>query len=278
MSLGDRAAFWGGALLSLFTVATAAGLLWWVFSLGAGLVSLDFLLTQVERSGREGGILDPLVSSLMLTGLSMAVAVPVGAGAGLYLSEYRRKGFGGKVLRLAVDSLAGIPSVVFGLFGLAVFVLRMGLGWSVLSGTLTLAAMMLPTLVVSTEAAARSVPQSYREASLALGATRRTTALRIVLPAAVPGIITGIALSLGRALGETAALIFTAGTSTGFPKSLADPARSLSVHLYLLAGEGLDAERAQASAAVLITLVLAANFLCWRVREHYEERSGSGDR
>ncbi|RYD04737.1 hypothetical protein N752_12485 [Desulforamulus aquiferis] len=166
-----------------------------------------------------------------------------------------------KVIRFATETLAGIPSIIFGLFGFAFLVLFMGFSWSLLSGGLTLAFMVLPTIVRTSEEAIKSVPLSFREGSMALGATKWQTVWKIVLPSALPGILTGIILSMGRAVGETAAVILTAGSSLNIPASIMDPGRTMSVHLYILAMEGISMEKAYATAAVLIILIFVINSL-----------------
>ncbi|MCL6451892.1 MAG: phosphate ABC transporter permease PstA, partial [Acetobacteraceae bacterium] len=194
-----------------------------------------------------------------LLALALLIATPLGVGTALYLTEYTRGGWGTKIIRLGTEVLAGVPSIIFGLFGYALFVLRLGLGWSLLSGALTLSCMVLPTIIRTAEEALRAVPQAYREVSLSLGAGRWQTVARTVLPSAMPGILTGVALAAGRSLGETAAVIFTAGTALRLPLSPLDPTRTLSVHFYLLAREGISLERAYATAVVLVVSVLVVN-------------------
>ncbi len=269
MRLSDRAVFMAGAVLVVGLGVSVIGLLGLIFGQGLSAIDWKFLLVPVEDSGRGGGVLDPLGSTLWIVTLALLLAAPVGTAAGLYLAEYQRATLWGGILRTSIGCLAGIPSVVFGLFGLALFSTRLGLGWSVLSGALTLSVMMLPTLILSSEMAVRAVPESYREGSLALGATRWVTTARVVLPPALPGIFTGLILSLGRAVGETAALVLTAGTAPGFPSGLLDPGRTLSVHLYLLASEGVSLERAYGSAVILVLAAGAFNSILWALRHRY---------
>ena len=246
-------------VLSLAILAALAAILFHVLSRGLTALSLDFLLQSPRRAGRQGGILDPLLATAYLSGLALLIAVPIGVGSALYLAEYARSGPLAGMARFGIDALAGVPSIVYGLFGLSFFVIALGLGWSMLSGALTLALMLLPTIVRASEEAIRAVPAFYREGSLALGATRWQTIRRLVLPSARPGILTGVILSIGRAAGETAAVILTAGSSLGIPLTPLDPARTLSVHLYILATEGLSEPRAYGTAAMLILGVLAVN-------------------
>jgi len=246
-------------VLSLLVLAALAAILLHVLTRGFKALSLAFLLESPRRAGREGGILDPVVATGYVSALALLLAVPVGVGSAIYLSEYARRGPLVGIARFGIDALAGIPSIIFGLFGLSFFVIGLGLGWSVLSGALTLTLMLLPTIVRISEEAIRAVPRPYREGSLALGATRWQTIHLVVLPNAAPGILTGVILSIGRAAGETAAVILTAGSALGVPLTPLDPARTLSVHLYVLATEGLSESRAYGTAAVLILGILAVN-------------------
>ena len=227
-------------------------------------ISWEFLTEEPRRSGRAGGILSPIISTVYMTALSLAFAVPVGVGAAIYMQEYARSNSRfAYLVNLTAETLAGIPSIVFGLFGFVFFVLFLDLGWSVMSGSLTIAIMILPTITRTAQEALLAVPLEYRENSLALGASKWTTIRKLVLPSAVPGILTGVILSVGRAVGETAALILTAGTAMGMPLSLSDPARTMSVHLYILAMEGLSLERAFATALVIVIMVIIINYLAY---------------
>ncbi len=170
-----------------------------------------------------------------------------------------RNAYFSKIARLTVDVLAGVPSIIFGLFGFAFLVIFCGFRWSILSGGLTLAFMILPYIIKTTEESIKAVPSNYREASLSLGATKWQTISRIVLPAAAPGILTGVLLSLGKVAGETAAILLTAGSSLSLPSSIMDPVRSLPLHLYVLVSEGISTEKAYATACVLILMILAVN-------------------
>ena len=248
---------WIMALLTFLVLAAIIGNL---LSHGLPLLSLDFILQLPRNMGREGGILSSIIATLYLIAVSLIVTVPIGIGSAIYLTEYKKKGKLLRIIRFTTESLAGIPSIIFGIFGFAFFVIFLGMGWSILSGGLTLALMILPTMVRTAEEAMNSVSGSLKEGSLALGATRWQTIVGVVVPSALPGIITGIILSVGRAVGESAAVILTAGSSLGMPKSLFDPGRSMSVHLYVLAAEGISMEKAYATGTVLIILIILINF------------------
>lgn len=266
-----RAVLW---VWSLVILAALVAILFHVLSRGLTALSLDFLLQSPRRAGREGGIFDPLIATAYLSALALLIAVPVGVGSAIYLAEYAGSGPLAGIARFGIDALAGVPSIIYGLFGLSFFVIALRLGWSMLSGALTLALMLLPTIVRAAEEAIRAVPASYREGSLALGATRWQTIRRVVLPSAGSGILTGVVLSLGRAAGETAAVILTAGSSLGIPLTPLDPARTLSVHLYILATEGLSEPRAYGTAASLIIGVLGANLAVGLLGRRLRPRSG----
>lgn len=207
-------------------------------------------------------MLPSLVNTLIITVLSLLVAVPLGVGGAVYLTEYaRRDSRLVRLVRLTAETLSGIPSVIYGLFGMMCFVTALGLGLSLLSGALTLAVMVLPLILRTTEEALCAIPDSYREGSFGLGAGKLRTVVRIVLPPAMPGILSGIVLSIGRIVGETAALLFTAGTVVKLPQSLLSSGRTLSLHMYVLSGEGLHVGEAYATAVVLLLLVLGMNGL-----------------
>ncbi len=256
--LADRAA----------TAATwaAAGLVTFVFVAmlsdivigGLSALSWEFLTGSVADAGRAGGILPIIASTLAVVAVCMAVSVPVGLGAAVYLSDYTRDDSRlARAVRRSLDVLAGIPSIVFGLFGNAVFCKLFGLGFSIVSGGLTLACMVLPLLIRATEEGLRAVPQDLRLAGAALGMSRTSVLRTVVLPSAAPGLIIGLVLGLGRALAETAALIFTSGYVARMPETLFDSGRTLSVHIYDLAMNvpGGDAN-AYASALVLLAILL----------------------
>jgi phosphate transport system permease protein len=192
----------------------------------------------------------------------------------VYLVEYTHEGPLTRVIRFGTECLAGVPSIIFGLFGFVLFVIGLGLGWSILAGAVTLAFMTLPTIIRTSEEALRAVPAAYREVSLSLGASKWQTIRKVVLPAAVPGILTGIVLGLGRAIGETAAVIFTAGSSLPrlIPTSLLEGTRTLSVHFYQLAREGISAENAYATAAVLVLAISLTNVAAYGAMHRFMRR------
>ena len=246
-------------LAALVTVVILALVVGYILVKGVPVITPAFLLESPEKMGREGGIFPSIVGTLALTALSMLIAAPLGIGTAVFLAEYTREGRFSRIVRFGTESLAGIPSIIFGLFGFLFFVIQLGMGWSILSGSLTLAAMMLPTIVRTSEEAIRAVPDPYREISFALGGSRWQTVTSLILPNAAPGILTGVILAAGRAIGETAAVIFTAGSSLRLPRSLMDPVRTLPVHFFLLAREGISMKNAYGTAAVLLIAVLLVN-------------------
>jgi phosphate transport system permease protein len=249
---------WAAAGLALSVLAYIIVL---VMVKGLPVLTPHFLLASPERMGRAGGIFPTIVGSLVLTLVALLVATPLGVGTAIYLTEYTQPGRLAAVIRFGVDCLAGVPSIIFGLFGFIFFVIRLGMGWSVLSGGLTLAVMILPTIIRTAEEAIRAVPGSYREASFSAGATAWQTVTRVVVPAALPGMVTGIVLAIGRSIGETAAVIFTAGTALRLPTSFFSSTRTMAVHFYI---------HAYGTAAVLVLLILlintVANYLMVRFR------------
>lgn len=201
-----------------------------------------------------------IVTTVYITGLSLLMAVPIGIFSAIYLVEYAKRGSRlVKLIRTTTETLQGIPSIVYGLFGYIFFVIALGWSYSLLAGAVTLAMMILPLIIRTTEEALLSVPDSYREGSFGLGAGKLRTVFRIILPSAVPGILAGIILAIGRIVGESAALIFTAGTVAQVPGSIFDSARTLSVHMYALLTEGLYTDEAYATAVVLLVLVIIIN-------------------
>jgi phosphate transport system permease protein len=229
-----------------------------IYVLGRGLpvVNWDFLTQQPTDAGRAGGISSAIVGTLAVTLVAILVATPLGVGTAFYLTEYARETTVTKIIRFSAECLAGVPSIVYGLFGFIVFVIYMKLGWSIISGGLTLAIMVLPTIIRTTEEAIRAVPKIYREVSFSLGGSRWQTITRAVVPSALPGITTGIILSIGRCVGETAAVILTAGSSLRMPTSPLAPTRTMAVHFYILAREGISIDIAYGTAALLIITVL----------------------
>lgn len=250
---------WLSAVIIVGILATIIG---YIVIKGIAFINLDFILQAPSRAGKEGGISTTIIGTLYLTMLSLFIAIPLGVGTAIYLEEYaRRNNRFAQLVNLTAETLAGIPSIIFGLFGFVFFVIFLNLGWSILSGSLTLSIMILPTIIRTAQEAIITVPHELRENSLALGASKWQTVRKIVVPAAMPGIITGVILSIGRAVGETAALVLTAGSSLGMPVYLSDPARTMSVHLYVLAMEGLSMERAFATAFLIVVFIMVINYL-----------------
>lgn len=207
-------------------------------------------------------LMPALINTVYMVLLSLLFAVPVGIGAAIYLTEYAKRGNKlVEVVRITTETLSGIPSIVYGLFGSMFFVEALNFGWSLISGALTLSIMILPTIMRTTEEALLSVPDSYREGSFGLGAGRLRTVFSIVLPSAMPGILSGIILAIGRIVGESAALIFTAGTVAEVATGLFDSTRTLAVHMYVLSGEGLYINQTYATAVILLVLVVIINAL-----------------
>jgi len=261
------AGLWSAAAATLAVLALIIGIVLWN---GLPMITWSFLLEAPKEMGRAGGIFPAIVGTVAVTLLAIIVATPIGVGSAVYLTEYTSESFLTRVIRFGAECLSGIPSIIFGLFGFIFFVIQLRMGWSVMSGGLTLAVMILPTIMRTAEEAVKSVPESYREASFSTGATRWQTVTQVVLPAALPGIVTGIVLGIGRGVGETAAVIFTAGSSLHIPTSVFSPARTMAVHFYILAREGLSMPHAYGTAAVLVILILAinvtANWLMLRFR------------
>jgi phosphate transport system permease protein len=225
-----------------------------------GIPSIDASLFALNYTSDNQSLTTSFINTVLMTALSLIIAVPLGVGAAIYLTEYTRNS--GKLvtlIRYAAETLAGIPSIVYGLFGMLFFVVSLSMGFSLLAGSLTIAIMVLPTIMRTSEEAFLSVPMQYREGSFALGAGKLRTVFRVILPAASSGILSGMILAIGRIVGESAALIFTAGTVAAFPTSVFSSTRTLSVHMYSLASEGLHIDKAYATAVVLLALVALIN-------------------
>ncbi len=257
----------GGA--TLLTLAVLVFIVVFVLQKGLAVVNPSFLFTNPQDMGRSGGIFPTLIGTIVLPLLAILIATPLGIGTSVYLTEYTRENILTKIIRFGTDCLAGIPSIIFGLFGFIFFVTTLGMGWSILSGGLTLAVMILPTIIRTTEEAIRAVPRSYREVSFSLGATRWQTVKKVILPNALPGIVTGVMLGIGRSIGETAAVIFTAGSSLRLPVSLLDSTRTMAVHFYILAREGISSENAYGTAAALIIAVLLVNLSAYWIMNRF---------
>jgi len=254
---------------TLLTVVVLVFIIAFVLVKGLPGVTWEFLFSAPKDMGKAGGIFPTLVGTALLPLLAISIAMPLGVGTAVYLTEYTRENQLTRALRFGTDCLAGIPSIIFGLFGFIFFVVMLKMGWCLLSGALTLAIMVLPTIIRTSEEAIRAVPNAYREVSFSLGATRWETVLKVVLPNALPGIVTGMILGIGRSIGETAAVIFTAGSSLRMPMTVFDSVRTMSVHFYILAREGISNENAYATAAVLIISVLLINLVAYSMMHRF---------
>lgn len=258
-------------LSSFITVGILVWILGYVIMNGIGEISWEFLIT--EPKGEEGGILPMIINTVYIVLLSIAISTPIGVCAAIYLVEYAKPGKVVRFIRFATESLAGIPSIIYGLFGLIFLVTALQLSWSLLAGAITLSIMILPTIVRTTEEALKSVPNSYREGSLALGTSKLRTIVKVILPSAIPGILTAVILSVGRVVGETAAVYLTAGMTPYIAKSVMDSGRTLTVHLYLLANEGISFSKAYATATVLIIIIAIINFAANRLAAKFNRNN-----
>jgi len=253
-------------------------MLFLIIQKGYNVLSLDFLLKPPQKFMTEGGIFPAIIGTIFLGIGSMVFALPIGVLTAIFLTEYSKKNTFAEVIKTVVNTLSGLPSIVYGLFGFALFSKILGFGISVLSGSLTLGVMSLPLIISTSEESLRSVPNSFREASLSLGATRWTTTIKVILPNALSGIITGTILALGRALGETAPIMFTAATfyTRKLPNSLSSEVMALPYHIYGLVTEGLNPDKqipiAFGSALVLIIIVILLSSGGVIIR--YKTRSG----
>ncbi|HEX2946095.1 MAG TPA: phosphate ABC transporter permease PstA [Clostridia bacterium] len=261
---------------AFITVAVLAWILIYMIIKGAGHINWAFL-TNVYKPVRDlYGIYPMIISTLMIIAVTVVIATPIGICSAIYLVEYSKPGRLVNTIRFATETLAGIPSIIYGLFGLVFFVIALHLKYSILSGSLTLSIMVLPTVIRSTEEALKSVPASYREGSLALGATKLKTVSRVVLPSAIPGILTAVILSIGRIVGETAAVYLTAGYVPNVPSSIMRSGRTLSVHLYTLAKEGISFDQAYATATILVVIVAIINFIATRLARRLSRATTGG--
>lgn len=240
------------------TFLSLAFLLFYI--LWQGLPNLSPKLFELEYSTENVSMFSAMLDTLIMVVLALLMATPLGIFAAIYLVEYAKRG--NKIVdlvRVTADTLSGIPSIVYGLFGMLFFVTYLHLGYSLLAGSCTVAIMILPLIMRTTEEALRAVPDSYREGSYGLGAGKLRTVFAVVLPSAVPGILAGVILGIGRIVGETAALIYTAGTVAALPTNVMSSGRTLAVHMYVLASEGLYMKQAYATAVVLVLIVIGIN-------------------
>lgn len=233
-----------------------------VYILFRGIPNINPAMFELKYTSENASVVPALINTLIVVAVTLIIAVPVGIFSAIYMAEYAKRGNKlVKVVRLMAETLSGIPSIVFGLFGYLFFVVACKFDYSLLAGALTLAIMVLPTIMTTTEEALTSIPDSYREGSFGLGAGKLRTVFRVILPSAVPGILAGVILSVGRIIGETAALIYTAGSVAKVPDSLMGSGRTLAVHMYVLFNEGLSMEQAYGTAVILLILVLVVNLL-----------------
>jgi phosphate transport system permease protein len=247
-------------LAAIFTIVMLGYLI--VYILGKGIPHLTPSLFSLHYDSDNVSMLPSIINTLIMIGVALLIAVPIGVFSAVYLTEYAKKGNKlVKIIRTTAETLTGIPSIVYGLFGMLFFVTACHMSYSLMAGILTVAIMVLPTVLRTTEEALLAVPDSFREGSFGLGAGKLRTVFRIVLPSAIPGILSGVILSIGRIAGETAALIYTAGTMATLPKNLLSSGRTLAVHMYVLSQEGLHTDQAFATAVILLVMVLLINIL-----------------
>jgi len=252
-----RFAVYAGAFFSIAMLLLIVG-----YILIKGIPHLTPELFAWEYNSNNVSMMPSIINTLLMTMISLIACVPLGIGAAIYLTEYAKRGSRlVKIVRMTAETLSGIPSIIYGLFGSLFFVVALKMGLSLISGALTLSIMVLPTIMRTTEEALLAVSDSYREGSFGLGAGRLRTTFKVVLPSAVPGILSGVILAVGRIVGETAALIYTAGTVAKVPDSVLDSTRTLAVHMYTISSEGLYINQSYATAVVLLVVVLGINGL-----------------
>lgn len=247
---------WAAALL---VITVLVSIIAYILIRGLPHLSWEFLTDIPRNMGRSGGVSSTIVGTLLVTAVAIIIATPFGIGTAFYLAEYTRENVVTRIIRFSAESLAGIPSIVYGLFGFIFFVIYLNMGWSILSGGLTLAIMILPTIIRTSEEAILAVPKAYREVSFSLGGTKWQTTVKAVFPSAIRGIANGVILSVGRCVAETAAVVLTAGSALRMPDSLFSPTRTMAVHFYILAREGISIENAYGTAALLVILIFLIN-------------------
>lgn len=256
-------------IMTATTVFILLAIIAFILKKGLPVINASFLTRNPVDMGRSGGIFSTIVGTIALTAVAVLIATPLGVGTAIFLTEYTWENRITRIIRFGADCLAGIPSIIFGLFGFILFVTKLRFGWSILSGGLTLAFMILPTIIRTSEEAIRSVPRDYRQVSFSLGSTRWQMVTRVILPSALPGIMTGVILSIGRSIGETAAVIFTAGSALHLPTSLFSSSRTMAVHFYILAREGISMSNAYGTAAVLVIAILIINLITYYLMEKF---------
>jgi phosphate transport system permease protein len=256
-------------ILTGLTIGVLIFIIVFIFFHGLPQLTWTFLSANPADMGRSGGIFATIVSTLYLIVIALAFATPLGLGTAIYLTEYTHEGRLTRLIRFGTECLAGIPSIILGLFGFAIFVMAFGWGWSLLSGGLTLSVMLLPTIIRTSEESILAVPQEYREVAYSLGVGKWKTITLVVLPSALPGIATGLVLSIARSIGETAVIIFTAGSSLRFPNSIFESGRTMAVHFYILAREGISMPMAYGTAAILVLLILLINMSAYLIMRRF---------
>lgn len=245
---------------AFLTVGTMMAIVFYI--LYKGIPHLNMEMFSLKYTSENASVVPAMINTLIVVVVALVIVVPIGIFSAIYMSEYAKRGNKlVKIIRLMSETLSGIPSIVFGLFGYLFFVVACKFDYSLLSGALTLAIMVLPTIMTTTEEALKSIPDSYREGSFGLGAGKLRTVFCIILPSAVPGILAGVILAIGRMIGETAALIYTAGSVAKVPENILGSGRTLAVHMYVLFNEGLSMEQAYATAVILLIFVLIINLL-----------------
>lgn len=255
---------WSAAILTIGLLAFIV-----VFILVKGIPYIKLSLFSLTYNSENVSLMPALITTVIMTAMSLVIAVPLGVFAAIYMVEYAKRGNKAVALvRITTETLSGIPSIVYGLFGMLFFVTFLGWRFSMLAGASTLAIMILPLIMRSSEEALKAVPDTYREGAFGLGAGKLRTVFKIVLPSAMPGILAGIILAVGRIVGETAALIYTAGTVAQIPVSPMQSARTLSVHMYALSSEGLHTNESYATAVVLLLVVIIINMISAKVAKH----------
>ncbi len=270
--------FWLVRLSAFVITAALGGLLAYILFNGLGILSWNFLTLPPTDSMTKGGIMPAILGTLYLTAGAILIALPLGITSAVYLTEYAKQGPVVRVIRIGVNCLAGVPSIVFGLFGLGLFVVFLQFGSCILSGSLTLGILILPTIIGASEEALKAVPQTFREASLALGVSKWQTICRVVLPNALPGILTGSILGIGRAAGETAPVMFTAAAfyTAKLPSSIFDEVMALPFHIYVLATAGTHIEATRpiqyGTVLVLVGLVLGIDLIAIVIRSTIRKR------
>ncbi|MDR1948464.1 MAG: phosphate ABC transporter permease PstA [Spirochaetaceae bacterium] len=274
-SLTDRVMYGLMALTLILVLAVLVFILAYILGQSAGYLNLSFVI----RSAEEGGIYPMVITTLYVVLVSLGISLPVGVMTAVFLNEYSRNTRTVRLLRLAIETLAGIPSILYGLFGLLVFCRVFRFGQSVIAGAFTLSIMILPVIIRTTEESLKTIPDSFREGSLSLGAAKYQTIFHVILPSALPGIVTSAILAIGRVVGESAPVLLTVGITRNIPRSIFDSGRTLTIHLYYLTKEAInpgDFGVAFATAAILIILVIIINTATKIISKGFKKRLGGG--